>query len=558
MTFSEQQIDEWLDGKEDEYLEFKEARSNFHFEKLVKYCAALANEGGGYILLGVTDKRPRQVVGTSTFQNLERTKAGLVERLRLRIAADEVHHGDGRVLVFTAPSRPVGMPIPVEGAYWMRAGEDLVPMTPDHLRRIFDEAGPDFSAEICPGATLADFNPEAINALRHRWYVKANREAILNSSAEQLLRDTELVTDAGVTYAALVLLGTHAALGRFLAQAEVVFEYRNSESPGPANQREDFREGFLLYYDRLWELVNLRNDRQHYQDGFFMLDVPTFSEVAVRETILNAVAHRDYRHGGSVFVRQFARRIEIVSPGGFPEGITLDNILDRQLPRNRRIADVLARCGLVERAGQGANRIFETSIREGKGLPDFVHTDAWQVSLTLHGEIRDERFLRFLERVGQETQVSFDIHDLLLLDLIHREQVIPAYLDPRLPILREQGVIERVGRGRGTRHLLSRRFYQFLGQSGTYTRKRGLDRETNKKLLLRHIEESVPAGTRMAELLQVLPGLGRNQVFGLLSELRDEGRVYVEGQRRWAQWLPVAIARREDGAVTANESKEEA
>jgi Putative DNA-binding domain len=93
---------------------------------------------------------------------------------------------------------------------------------------------------------------------------------------------------------------------------------------------------------------------------------------------------------------------------------------------------------------------------------------------------------------------------------------------------------------------------------GTYTRKRGLDRETNKKLLLRHIEESVPSGTRMAELLQVLPGLSRNQVLGLLSELRDEGRVYVEGQRRWARWLPIAMARREDEAATANESKEEA
>ena len=67
--------------------------------------------------------------------------------------------------------------------------------------------------------------------------------------------------------------------------------------------------------------------------------VSTFSEIAVREALLNAVSHRDYRHPGSVFVRQFSRRIEIVSPGGFPPGITPDNILDQQLPRNRRIAE---------------------------------------------------------------------------------------------------------------------------------------------------------------------------------------------------------------------------
>ena len=179
-----------------------------------------------------------------------------------------------------------------------------------------------------------------------------------------------------MTYAALVLLGNHPALGRYLANAEVIFEYRSSEAPGPASQREEFRRGFLLYHDRLWELVNLRNDRQHYQDGLFMLDIPTFNEGAVREAVLNAVSHRDYRHGGSVFVRQYARRIEIVSPGGFPQGVTPQNILDRQFPRNRRIADSLVRCGLVERSGQGANRIFEACIREGKALPDFDHTDA--------------------------------------------------------------------------------------------------------------------------------------------------------------------------------------
>ena len=166
MTVSNQHFKEWLNAKEDEHLEFKEAKGGFHFDTLVKYCAALANEGGGAIVLGVTDKRPRRVVGSSAFSELERTKAGLIDRLRLRIEAEEILHPNGRVLVFTAPSRPIGVPIAVEGAYWMRAGEDLAPMTPDMLRRIFDEAGPDFSAEICPKATLADLDSAAIQSLR--------------------------------------------------------------------------------------------------------------------------------------------------------------------------------------------------------------------------------------------------------------------------------------------------------------------------------------------------------------------------------------------------------
>src|SRR5439155_11707415 len=130
---------------------------------------------------------------------------------------------------------------------------------------------------------------------------------------------------------------------------------------------------------------DLRNDVQHYQDGLFMWDVPTFNERVVREALLNAVGHRDYRSGGSVFVRQFPRKLEIVSPGGLPNGITLANILWRQLPRNRRIAEALSRCGLVERSGQGMDRMFEGCIRESKPRPDFTGTDDYQVSVTLHG-----------------------------------------------------------------------------------------------------------------------------------------------------------------------------
>ncbi len=540
MTVTERQIDGWLQGRENEHLELKEARRRFDFEKLVKYCAALANEGGGSVVLGVTDKRPRKVVGTAAFESLERTKAGLVERLRLRIEVEELEHRDGRVLVFTAPPRPIGMPIAVDGAYWMRAGEDLVAMTPDRLRRILDEAGPDFSAEICAGASLDDLDPAAVELLRRLWQRKSPGQEVASRSVERLLTDAELVVGGQITYAALILLGTREALGRHLSQAEIIFEYRSNEAPGPAADRREYRRGFLPVLDEVWQAVNLRNDLQHFQQGLFVWDVPTFDERAVREAVLNAVSHRDYRHGGSVFVRQYPRKVEIVSPGGFPTGITPENLLWEQNPRNRRVAEVLARCGLVERAGQGFDLIYRECIRQSKPLPDFSHTGEHSVWVTLHGEIQDPEFLRFLEEIGRERAASFTTEDFLVFDLIHREQPVPAFLARRLPVLREQGVIERVGRGRGTRHLLSRRFYRFLGQGGTYTRRRGLDRETNKALLLRHIEDSVPAGAKLDELLQVLPNLSRNQVRTLIRDLQRAGRIEVRGRTKAGRWFPTA------------------
>ena len=538
MTVSVENFQKWLNDKEDEHLECKEAKNNFHFETLVQYCVALANERGGRMILGVTDKPPRTVVGSQAFLDLERTKAGLIERLRLRVDVEEIQHPQGRVLVFHVPSRPIGMPMQYDGAYWMRGGESLIPMTPDQLQRIFAEASPDFSAEVCPLAQLDDLDPTAVDVLRRLWQRKSPDQDIATRPIEQLLADAELVIDGQMTYAALILLGKRKALGRYLAQAEVIFEYRSNETPGPAAERHEFRQGFLPVLDEIWRLINLRNDLQHFQQGLFVWDVPTFNERVVREAVLNAVSHRDYRDSGSVFIRQYPRRIEIVSPGGFPAGITPENILREQKPRNRRIAEVLGKCGLVERAGQGFDLIYRECIRQSKPLPDFSHTHAHSVWLTLYGEIQDPEFLRFLEEIGQERMATFSTDDFLVIDLVHREQPVPDSLRSRVEHLLEQGIIERLGRGRGVRLLLSQRFYRRLGKAGVYTRKRGLDRETNKALLLKHIQDNKREGSQLRELRQVLPSLSRDQVQKLLQELKIEGRIYKTGYTKAARWHP--------------------
>jgi predicted HTH transcriptional regulator len=136
-------LEKWLNAPaEIEQLEFKEAKQQFDSTKLLKYCVALANEGGGHIILGVTDKRPRQIVGSqawSTAAELNSIKSRIVSELRFRVEVTELQHEKGRVLVFEVPPRPVGRALDYEGAYLMRAGEELRPMTPDMLKRIFAE-----------------------------------------------------------------------------------------------------------------------------------------------------------------------------------------------------------------------------------------------------------------------------------------------------------------------------------------------------------------------------------------------------------------------------------
>ncbi|MHB9004612.1 MAG: ATP-binding protein [Coriobacteriia bacterium] len=538
MPISIEQLQHWLSEPEGIHLEFKEAKQGYQFDKLVEYCVALANEGGGTIILGVTDRRPRRIVGTAAFAEPGRTEAGLHERLSHRIPVEEVHTPEGRVLLVLVPARLPGTAWQIDGRYLKRAGDELAALGDAELRVMFAETGPDFSAEACPGASVRDLSLEAIGTFRNRWALTNRDDRKMLWSEEQTLINAELLVDGRITYAALILFGTRAGLGRLLAQAELVYEYRSSEASGPAADRAEYREGFFLWHEAIWNKINLRNDRQSYQDGLFRIELPTFDESSVREALLNAVAHRDYRLGGSVFVRQYAQRLEVVSPGGLPTGITPANILDQQNPRNRRLAESLARCGLIERSGQGMNLIFESAIRQGKALPSFAGTSSHEVRLTLYGTVTSTAFVRFIERLGEEKLRSFSTYDFLALDHLRREQTLPEHLKVYLPGLIAAGAVESVGRGRGARYMLTRSLYAALGNKGAYTRKKGLDRGTNKALLLKHIEDNAGTGARMDEFRQVLPALGRSQIQVLLRELRKEQLVHSVGVTRAARWFP--------------------
>jgi ATP-dependent DNA helicase RecG len=537
-------LEEWMRGKEGEHCEFKKASNRYDFGDLAKYCAALANEGGGRVILGVTNDRPRKVVGSKAFEQPERTRKGLCDQIPLGIDFEEIHHPDctagSRVLVFQVPSRPVGVPIKYDGRYWMRKEDSLVEMNEDRLRAIFAESGHDFTADVCPGLLLSDLDGGAIEEFRRRWRAKASRandnalaERLSALSHEQLLTDAEACVGGQLNYAALILFGSQQAVGKYLAQAEVVFEYRSSDTSGPAQERVEYRWGFFGYHDDLWQRINKRNDTQDYRDGLFVTPISTFSERSVREVVLNAVSHRNYQLGGSIFVRQYTRRLEVDSPGGLPVGITVQNILDRQNPRNRRVAEILTKCGLVERSGQGMNLIYEEQIKHSKQAPDWSRSDQYQVGLTLHGTVQDPAFVRFVEKVGRETTASFDTHYWLLFARIARGEKVPSELADRVPRLIDLGVIER---GKGRSLMLSRRFYEFVGQKGTYTRKKGLDRETNLALLLKHIEDNGAAGSKLDELCQVIPSLPRTTIQSLLQTLKRRGKAHPVGARRAGAW----------------------
>jgi ATP-dependent DNA helicase RecG len=532
-------VAELLNAPEGEHIQFKEAKNKFGFDEAVKICCALSNCGGGKLVLGITDKRPRKLVDSKAFPQPERTRENLINKLRVRVDFHIYEQNGNRILVFDVAGRPIGLPVQAEAAAWWYQGDSLIPMPPEVLRDIYAEAGHDFSGDICSGASLQDLDETAIAVFREKWLKKSGNKLIRNMSVEQLLRDCEAITDDGVTYAALVLFGTRAALGKYLPLSEIVFEYRSTEASRPADVRENFRAGFFACNDKIWELINTRNTKQSYQDGLYVFDIITFNERVIREALLNAVSHRNYQIEGSIFVRQFPDKLIIDSPGGFPAGITTENLLDRQRPRNRRIAEIFALCGLVERAGQGMNLIYEHSIKEAKSIPDFSGTDDYLVRINLNSLVLDHRILTLISQIGNERLELFSTEDFLIIDLLFREKKLTGNLRSRIKRLEDMGIVEHTGRGK---YILARRLYEAAGKSGVHTRLSGLDRNYNKGLILEHIRKCGDAGAPLRELQQVLPSHNRGQLQALMRELN--GQIYCKGKTSAARWF---IAHETDG-----------
>ena len=120
MATTPQQIDLWRQApSESQCLEFKAAKRQFDFSKLCSYCVAIANEGGGHILLGIADEAPRPVVSTAAFPDTIETAEKLFQGVGFRVDVEAVDHPAGRVLVFHVPTRPRGTAYHLEGKYLM-------------------------------------------------------------------------------------------------------------------------------------------------------------------------------------------------------------------------------------------------------------------------------------------------------------------------------------------------------------------------------------------------------------------------------------------------------
>ena len=404
----------------EDHVEFKEAKRDFNFNGgkhtdpkerrhcILGYVAALANEKGGRLVFGMHDQRPHYVVGT-TFEegNLGALEDAIYEKMQIRVRIDEEFEpskdapDSKRVIIFNVPSRPIGKMLKFEGVPLMRTGESLREMSDEEMYKILSEQEPDFSAKECKGLTINDLDHKAVEVMKQKYAEKNENPGFESVTDEQALSDLDLLEDGKLNYAALVLLGKSKAIKKYLPQYNVVIEYRNDPASIQYDDRIEIQQPLFLAVDEIWAYINqpTLNPQVHISENAYIFDIKLFNKETIREAVLNAIAHRSMIVQNDVVIKQSPTELTITNAGGFPIGVDKSNVLTvNSTPRSKRLAEVLQKTGLVEKSGQGVDKMFTNCIMEAKPLPDFSGTDNYQVSLKFRTEIRDVPFLIYIRQ----------------------------------------------------------------------------------------------------------------------------------------------------------------
>ena len=387
MSISPEQVDLWRGlVSETQRLEFKEARNQYDTTKLCRYCVAIANEGGGHLVLGIADKPPRAVVGSQAFLDTQDITEKLFHWVGFRVDVEAVAHPDGRVVVFAIPARPKGTAYHHEGAYLMRSGEELVPMSEDQLRKIFAEGQPSW----LENPALKDVSAQdVVQLLDTQTYFDLMRLPYPTDQAGVLARllDERLIERSAAGFNILhigaVLLAKNMRQFPDISRKAVRVIVYAGESKMQTVSDVTGERGYAVGFAGLVQYVMGKLPQNEVIEGAIRKEVKLLPEVVVRELLANALIHQEFDMGGaSPVVEVFSNRVEISNPG--EPIVPVERFIDGYQSRNERLADLMRRFGICEEKSSGIDRVIETAEIMQLPAPEFL-TSHRRTVVVIHG-----------------------------------------------------------------------------------------------------------------------------------------------------------------------------
>jgi ATP-dependent DNA helicase RecG len=554
MNTDKHEIRALLEKSETIDVEFKSDAKGLPDRDLVAAVVAMANTEGGLILLGVEDDG--SVTGVQpSHQDIAGLNALIANRTSpsVAISVEIIEHDEKKILGITVPkshsivSTTDGL---VLRRRLMASGRpEAVPFYPHEFIQRQAALGL-FDPSAMPVRSLS---PEDLNPLERQRIREAIRRyggdmTLLPLADEELDGALGLVTNAeGVrrpTVSGLLLMGREEVIRQHLPAHEVAFQVLEGTD---VRVNEFFRKPLLQSFEEVDLLFKAQVVEQEIQVGLFRVPIPNFDRRAFREGFINALVHRDYARLGAVHVRLDDDGLTITNPGGFIEGVTLQNLLVAPpRSRNQLLADIVKRIGLAERTGRGIDRIFEGMLRYGRPVPDYSMSDIYSVVLLMSRADADTSFLEMILAYESRSGVPMPIDSLIILSRLRQERRLmtidlsKSIQKPEtatratLEKLVEAGMIEAQGAGRGRSYVLSAKVYKKTGQKTAYVRQAGFDPIQQEQMVLTYIDKH--GSIKRSEVME-LCRLTKDQAYKLLKRLESYGQVVRMGSRKGAVYV---------------------
>lgn len=524
---------------------------------IVEAVVCLANGRGGYLLLGVDDDKsitgaaPRHEGRTDPF----RLMAAILNLTDPNWSTEiELVASQGKeIIVIHVPEATTG-PVGTSGGVYKRrtiqtdGTPGCVPYRPSEMISAgLDLSGTDYATLRARGATMDDLEPAEFDRLRRLASTSRGDAALASLSNEDILRALRLdLGRDGVTepsLGAILLFGTKEALERWVPTAECLFQdFRDPE----VGANDSLRLPLFAAAEALEERIRLRNTSTEMIMGMQRIDIPMIASTAAREVLANALVHRSYADLGPVTVQFTEDALTVASPGGFPAGVTLDNLLEQSRPRSVALADAFKRAGLVDRRGKGINEMFATQLRAGRDVPDYSKSTNASVVATIPTGRSDLDLVRFVLNYEDSIQQSLKLDDLRLIhhlrsvgsstaselaDDLHLTMGTARALANRLV---ERGLVEPRGSGRHRRFHLAAGFFEAARDRNAYVRVAGVDELKQEQMILEFVRRFGRINrSEAASLIQVSPEAASR----LLRDMRTRELLDMVGQRRGAHYV---------------------
>lgn len=534
-------------------LEFKRDAPISH-KDLVETVVCLANTEGGTVLIGVEDdgtisgvhpnmpnaRGLEALVANRTIPGV-RVRAEFVQVEALSVAVLTV--GRSAHLVQTSDGRMMSRFMVGKGEPECRA------LDPSEIVSRLSYIGQfDYSARTLPEATWDDLDPIEFERIKQLVDDSARSDKSLqglpNETLAQALGLVKRESGRNVpTIAGVLIAGRKEAIRNFVPTHEIAFQVMGQDLEVTFN--EFYREPLVRAFMRFEELLMARNSEEEFDFGIQRIGVPLYPMHVFREALANALTHRDYALHNAIYVRLDPRAggLVMTNPGGFVNGVTLENLLvSGPRPRNPTLADAFKRLGLVERTGRGVERIFEGILSVGRRAPNYGDTSSSQVSVVLPGGKADLDFVRLTIEIQNRLQQRLDWRYLLVLrqtadegelsvsetaNLIQRDKT-----DARVVLehMVELGLLEAKGTPRSRSYHLSASVFKRLGRRAAYVRRRGVDHIQQEQMILQYLDKFGEISRE--DVQELLPHLNRNQTSYLLRKMAKNGVLDAFGEKR--------------------------